>query len=386
MSPLDKTLLSSLEEFSKILSCVKEGKRQIPVSGGIFDDVEVTQLKIQKACSLITKHKSVTGLSKEIIDHFQQLSSYITVCSSPKAFRTAWGLRSKTLSIQDAEAIVNDGGQLIPVNSGSRIFSYEQQGVVLGPNKRLVFAVRHSEGNYDDSLDELGRFTYQPPKDVSGMLRYRWCQFLCDSLKVPFVLLVIMWFEFRLNSKLNHVFVIAPAKIIDYQSDLVDFNANFHKPLKLQLIPRHEALNSINLLNALDSQFDDIEIRAELPDSLAREWAYDKIATTEKGKKLKKWARLRDYCCPGSSCGGQRFSQFGVNELAFGHIVSQKWVSAFTFMLDKVHHPDNLYLTCRSCNSSLSNNFPEKDLRKNIEKYGTIGDWLRTAEAEIRKQ
>ena len=106
--------------------------------------------------------------------HFEELSPSISLCSQPKAFRTAWGLRSKTLSVQDAEAIINDGGQLIPVNKNSRLLSCEMQGVVLGNQKRLVLAVRHSEGNYDDSLDELGRFVYQPPRDTSGMLRYRW--------------------------------------------------------------------------------------------------------------------------------------------------------------------------------------------------------------------
>lgn len=58
---------------------------------------------------------------------------------------------------------------------------------------------------------------------------------------------------------------------------------------------------------------------------------------------------------------------------------------AYTYMLDKVHHPDNLYLTCKSCNSSLGDTFLDRSFRDNIVKFGTIGDWLRKNEPEIRK-
>jgi len=55
--------------------------------------------------------------------------------------------------------------------------------------------------------------------------------------------------------------------------------------------------------------------------------------------------------------------------------------------LDNVNHPDNLYLTCKSCNSSLGDAFPDKTFRDNIvaPEFGTIGDWLRKNEEEIRK-
>jgi len=322
---------------------------------------------------------------KSFQSHFEELGPSISLCSQPKAFKTAWGLRSKTLSIQDAEAITNDGGQLIPVNGNSRLLSCEQQGVVLGPEKRLVLAVRHSEGNYEDTLDELGRFTYQPPRDASGMLRYRWCQYLSQKLNIPFVLLVVMWFEYRLNNKINQLFVLSPAKIIDCDEDLSNLNQSIHKPLKLQLISRQEALSTINLIQSLNSESIDIDVRAELPSELSREWSYDKISNTKKGNLIKRWAKTNSKNCPGRKCGNKLFSEISNSDIAFGHIVSQNWSTAFTFMLDKVHHPDNLYLTCKSCNSSLSNNFPDPDLRREIVSRGTIGDWLRNYEMSIRE-
>ena len=384
MKHIDKELAECLKDFENKVMEIQDGARLVPVSGSATEPVEVTKSKVRTAFLLLTKNKSISDLSDTFQNHFNELSPSLVLCSSPKGFRTAWGLRSKTLSIQDAEAITNDGGQLIPVNDNSRLLSCEQQGNVLGPEKKFILAVRHSEGNYDDSLDELGRFTYQPPRDVSGMLRYRWCQSISNKLKIPYILLVVMWFEYRLNDKMNQLFVMAPAKIINADDDISDLNASIHRPLKLQLIPRHEAFATLNLIKSLNSENIDIEVRAELPDELAREWSYEKINSTEKGKQLKRWAQQNSRFCPGENCNHQFFRELKNSDIAFGHIVSQNWSSAFTFMLDKVHHPDNLYLTCKSCNSSLSNNFPNSKLREQIVKEGTIGDWLRFHEKSIR--
>lgn len=84
-------------------------------------------------------------------------------------------------------------------------------------------------------------------------------------------------------------------------------------------------------------------------------------------------------------CNHALFRDLNQNDIAFGHIISQNWSTAFTFVLDKVHHPDNLYLTCKRCNSSLSDNFPDKLLKSEVTKQGTIGDWLRLHEDSIRK-
>ena len=92
--------------------------------------------------------------------------------------------------------------------------------------------------------------------------------------------------------------------------------------------------------------------------------------------------------------------EFGKSEIAFGHIISQDWADSFTFLKKEsiVNHPDNLYLTCRSCNSSLGNRFPDypriqttengtiKTLRDMIEQsQSTIGDWKRIHDEEISK-
>lgn len=351
--------------------------------------VGVTTTRIKNALRTICP-RSTSQLRDDVIHHFEEVRSLIPFCSSPKSFRTAWGLRSELLNPLDANTIVDQGGQLVPINKSSRIFQCIQQGVELGINKRLILAVRHSEGNYEDKMDDLGRFTYQPPNNVAGMLRYRWCEFLSDSMKTPYITLAIMWFKVHqpINKELTHAFVVAPVKIIDYERHLEDLGISLSDPLDLQTINRTDALSILNLIFSLNETDREIETRYELPEQLAREWSYDKINNTEKGRKIKRWARKTGKKCPGILCKNGphiEFKDLSPSVISFGHIVSRNWAKAYTYILDKVHHPDNLYLTCRSCNSSLGDTFPDKSFRDNIVKIGTIGDWLRKSEPEIRK-
>jgi len=351
--------------------------------------VSVTKSRIKNALRIICP-RSTSQLKSDVIQHFEEVRGLIPFCSSPKSFRTAWSLRSEALNPWDANTIVDQGGQLIPTNTSCRIFQCIQQGLELGKNRRLILAVRHSEGNYEDKMDDLGRFTYQPPNNVAGMLRYRWCEFLSDSMKIPYTTLAVMWFKVHqpINEDLTHVFVVAPAKIIDYHKNLKNFGISLNRPLDLQIINRTDALSILNLIFSLNETDIEIETRFELSEQLAREWSYDKINNTEKGRKIKRWARKTGKKCPGILCKNGphiEFKDLSPSVISFGHIVSRNWAKAYTYILDKVHHPDNLYLTCRSCNSSLGDTFPDKSFRDNIVKFGTIGDWLRKNEPEIRK-
>ncbi len=193
-----------------------------------------------------------------------------------------------------------------------------------------------------------------------------------------------MWFEYKISKKSNLVFVAAPAKIIEFEDDLKDIGQSLSNPLTLKLVNRAEVFNTINLLRSLSQTHLEIKTRPQLNEFLAREFAFDRINSSQKGKKIKKWARNGGKTCPGTLCNHIKFAQLNSKKIAFGHIVSQDWARSFTFLLDIKDHPDNLYLTCQDCNSSLGNKFPGADLRKQIEKRGTIGDWLRRDEEGIR--
>jgi len=382
---LEKILQHSVSDFRKrVCDEIKGGNRNIPEPGG-FKEVHIKSAdKLSSSLNKVCPGRNIVGFKNIITNHYAEMKGYISLASSPQAFKTAWDLKSSKLNSLDLEAISSMGGQIIPMNENSRVLKYEQHVVLYGPEQKLIMGVRHSEGNYDDKLDDLGRFSYQPPGDISGMLRYRFLQHLSENIEIDLIVLVIMWFKYEIGNDINHVFLLAPAKVIDYQNDLKDFNKSIHNPLSLQLIHRTEAYSKIGLLNALDLDDSEIDSRSELSISLAREFSYDKLNKTTKSSKIKKWAKKTNKKCPGLVCDGIPFSELPTSQIAFGHIISQKWSLAFPHLMSKKDHPDNLYLTCNRCNSQLLDYFPDNRLRNSILKIGTIGDWLRKNEGDIR--
>jgi len=381
-SKLEFLIDDAVKDFNK--RSLLEISQKVYYAKGKSKPVNVKPEHIKNALRKICSIGNTKTISKDFIEHFDSLEKLIPFCSSPKSFRSAWDLRSNILNKFDADTLVNEGAQLIPNNKNLRLFQAIQQGVELGKNQRLVSFVRHVEGNYDDNLDDLGQFTYQPPSDATGMLRYRWCQFLGKKLQIPFVVIAVMWFEYRINDSSNLIFIASPAKITNFEDDLKNLGDSLHNPLTLQLINRSDAYNIINLVRSLNQTESHIETRMELPVSIAREWSFDRLNSSEKGRKVKRWAQKMGYSCPGTLCNHVKFDKLDQRKIAFGHIVSQEWTRSFTFLLDRKDHPDNLYLTCQQCNSSLSDNFPGVGLRKEIEERGTIGDWLRKYVANIR--
>lgn len=128
--------------------------------------------------------------------------------------------------------------------------------------------------------------------------------------------------------------------------------------------------------------------RDALPESVINEWNYKKITTGKKGLIIKNWAKKSNLkCIDGSKCGGIKFKEIENSKITFGHIIPQSWSKEYPHLLTSIHHPDNLYLTCQSCNSSLSSGFPDDELKKRISgKEGTIGDWLRNHIEELKNE
>ena len=126
--------------------------------------------------------------------------------------------------------------------------------------------------------------------------------------------------------------------------------------------------------------------REKLSPKVVREWNYKRITSGNKGLTIKSWARNSGLkCIDGSKCGGVKFSRLEDSDITFGHIIPQSWGKEYPHMLETIHHPDNLYLTCKSCNSSLNSGFPDPELKSKISKeYGTIGDWLRNHLSELQ--
>ena len=381
---LQSQIQEAIDEFSTMASQITPSHRRVASSKDKKTNVNQNMIKnaLKKICP---KGKSKV-ITSDFITHYQNLEKLIPFCSSPKSFHSAWDLRSEILNKYDADRLVNEGAQIIPLNKNERLFQTIQQGVELGKNQRLISFVRHSAGNYDDDLDNQGRFSYQPPNDATGMLRYRWSQYLSKKLEVSLIVIAVMWFTYRVSNSINQVFVAAPAKIIEFDKDLANLDGSLQEPLTLQTINRIDAYNFLNIINSLNETSFEIQTRRDLPDALAREWEFERINSSEKGRKIKRFAQKQGKTCPGTLCNHIKFAQLPNRNIAFGHIISQKWISCFNFLLDKRDHPDNLYLSCQKCNSSLSDNFPDSELRNEIEKMGTIGDWLREHVESIREQ
>jgi hypothetical protein len=199
------------------------------------------------------------------------------------------------------------------------------------------------------------------------------------------VLIVIIWFEYKVNENINHVFIVTPATIVNDNENTKNIGMSLSSPLNLKIVERSAAYSYLQLLRALDTTKIETKIRKLLDSDLADEWSYSQINNLGKGNKIKYWAKTKGYSCPGNLCGKIELKYLKNSDITFGHIVPQNWARIFPHNLNIIHHPDNLYLTCKACNSQLGDNFPDISLKNFIlNKYGTIGDWIRECETEIR--
>lgn len=377
-----------LSKFRENALQIKTGKTRVQ---NRQKEVLISKAEVERRLnSILPKTEQI--FFEKVTNHFSLFERYLHFSSTPSAFKKAWDLRTEQLLLRDADEIVSHGAQLIPMIKGSGIFEYNMKGLILSPMyDGFLLGVRHSEGNYDDQLDDLGRFTYQPPEDLLGMLRYRFFEHLTYELKVPYILFVTMWFDLnnsvdlkykdKLPKETNWVFVVCPVKVISYGHPGTDVN----NPLTLQLITRKEASEIIAQYKGLSSKRLVLKFRPELRQSLAAEFSYEHVKSSKKGKAIKLWSQESGKKCPGCN---QAFQKFKLSDLTFGHIISQDWGGSFNFLVDKIHDPDNLYLSCRSCNSALNKYFPDRELQSKIASpfHGTIGDWIRDFEESIRNK
>ncbi|MFC2174784.1 hypothetical protein ACFLQ2_02830 [archaeon] len=315
-------------------------------------------------------NKKPVFYEQELHYTYAQIRRMLPLVSTPPAFIRAWQMRDRDLDVFTADKLVSLGAQLLPTNKKSRILRPEEHGVLLSKNKLTLLAFRHSFGNYKDEISPDGTFVYQPPLNWVGMLRYRFTELLAKELYYSGLVLVVMWFDYKIDEGLNQVFIICPGKIKPTKR-----KSRIQDPVEVQLLGRNDAMEIINGLFASEISHD-IKQRRPLDEEMAMEYSFENLKG-HRSKKLKSYARKHAKTCPGTGCEHKPFADILDKDLAFGHIIPQNWASKFTFLHTNVNHPDNLYLTCKWCNSSLGDNFPDSGLVKKIEKNGTIGEWVR---------
>ena len=442
---VEKKLKKSIPKFVKKVDAIKptttwkiEGQtnREGPYSKSIIVGNLVRKQLNEKPEKII----------EDLRAHYAEMDKLIPICSSPRGFKEAWDVRSNGQNITkyDIENIVARGGQVQLENRDTsenakdpdkrtvksdgtkeNLLSTEGVGALyfqLGMNRKFIKLLRHNPNpfhTYHDEMNEQYVFKYQPTGGkggLSGALRYRWMEELSSILKLELVILIVLWFEQDVNDTISQILFVAPAKIVSKKK--TDLNKSLFKPLELEIISQKQFYEfKDNLHSVGEDVTGEIKRRTPLDTKIAHQWSYEQIKDTDLGKRIKNWARLTGRKCP--QCD-RKFDSFSKNkEIAFGHIIARDWANSFTFLLGSVNHPDNLYLSCQSCNSTLSNRFPDflqwpkksakidvrpqdliqdkkntnmefVPLRDKIENYGrykggTIGDWIRNHKDEIKK-
>ena len=442
---IEKKLKRSIPKFKKKVDAIRDSSTWYKFENGSFSNKIPKSFKKEHVVGPFTKRKlkgntvrkqlddSETVLVNDLINHYEEMDKIIPLCSEPRGFKKAWDLRADGQDITKYELrdIVNLGGQMQLENrdtservkmkvskrrkkksdgTGESIFSIEGQGqqfFVRGSNGKFFKALRHRPNRlhtYDDFMNEQYVFNYQPTEKnhpLENALRYRWMEELSSILGLGLVVLIVLWFNHDVNDKINRVLFLAPARIIPKKRK--DLNKSLFEPLQFELISQNKFEEFKDDLYSMGKDaVADMEPRNRLDKKTERAWSYDMeksgLVSADLQKSIKEWAKKTGRRCP--QCK-KKFDTFANMDIEFGHIVSKDWARTFRFLLAVLNNPDNLYLTCRSCNSTLSHRFPDfikfqkqsgstETLRDRIEKIGkdmggTIGDWVRNYEDEIRK-
>lgn len=343
-----------------------------------------------------------------LIQMVENIGFEIALSSSPLAFRRAWNSRSSELDQSAIDSIANEGGQLIPAQAEHTHRLYREpkrdSGLVkfpTGGKAKLLRAVRHVHGNYDDDLSVFGTLRYQTDKNAAGILLYRFMEELSSELEtsIPIQLLTHFktpkakeWVKLE-NHSIKYFFITTFAKINPSSSK--KWNVNWFKSsLDLELTSINEIRKTLHYISSLSEVNNEFDVRPPLSEEQEVNWSYTKISSNnlKRGKAIRQWAQKVKLKCPdgnGPKCV-RTLDNAILSQIHIGHIISQNWAQAYLF-LDQapskaVNHPDNLYLTCYSCNTKLNKNFPANNVRSRIEAEKlTIGDLLRTNENEIKK-
>lgn len=339
-----------------------------------------------------------------ITDLLETIKFDIGLSSSNLAFRRAWNSQSDELSQSEIDAIANEGGQLIPAQPvhSHRLYKepkMQESGLIkfpTGNGPKLLRAVRHVPGNFEDELSVFGVLQYQTDRDAAGIFSYRFIEEFSREFQVEFPIQLLTRFKSPVPNKksikehkdrIRYFFVTTFASVSINDNNKWDAKW-FTSPLNLKLTSINEIRKSINYISDLSIiPHSGFKIRTPLSSQLENDWNYNKISSNsmKRGIAIRKWAQSVKLSCPdgsGPKCVKTLDLEKNYSKIHVGHIISQYWAQAYSFLNqfpnNTVNHPDNLYLSCSSCNQSLNKNFPDNNTRAKIEnKALTVGDLLR---------
>ena len=154
-------------------------------------------------------------------------------------------------------------------------------------------------------------------------------------------------------------------------------------PYLLKPLDAKYADSQLRAFDLLDQTIGDYEAKTPLPRKVAKKFAFNNLKSKVQRKLIYDYIHNHSpYCSHATRKGGKvvecknRLKPDKTTHI--GHIFSQNWCTAYSVFQESMNHPDNLYLSCSSCNTSLNLGCPSKDVLKRINKEGlTLGDLIR---------
>ena len=117
---LESLISEAIDEFTTKSNQITDGVKQ--VAGREGKKTKVSKIIIKNALKQICPKGKIKTVTADFTTHYENLEKLIPFCSSPRSFRTAWDLRSEILNKLDADILVNQGAQIIPMNKNERLF------------------------------------------------------------------------------------------------------------------------------------------------------------------------------------------------------------------------------------------------------------------------
>ena len=383
--------------------------------------------------------ETISKIWKDLVEVFKIYSNEAMLCSEPIGFRDAFNrfrhkedeisveelirmrrsglnyipldssivLPSKDRNILFKENTGFDGGALEKGTGGLRVITekYRHKSLNCFEHGQILYGTKivrtnRAMGEYEDSVT-AEYIIYDPRADCSSLLRARFLENLSKEMfsKEQTGLVIQLMKKIKIRSKVPNrvdeikiMYIMALCEVIPLDRVPTTLlgeleNKYIHElnyPYVLRPLEPIEASNHLIALINLDkerkSDDDDdfaLDQRPALKPSIASEWNYP--ITGKRRKMIEKYIEENVVTCSHVCGDTSEECQTSLHKnLHIGHIFSQKWCNTYLIFQESKNHPDNLYLSCKSCNSTLSEGCPSKEMLRSINKNQlTIGDLIR---------
>ena len=390
---------------------------------------EKTPTKKQLTDALTTNIYNSKSRTEKIQVHWDAMKSLFDIyinetpySSSPFGFRKAYeNIVGGEILHHEAIELQRDGLNLLPIDPEARIppvnpkvhpvFRTSEQGIILHHHKSTdgkasVVRAGLAVGGYDDAISPEF-ILYDTSSKRSSYLRARHLEHLSEQIfdKEGQGLIIQIAGKVKIRGGMggreyNSFYVMSLCEIIPqsrWNKDLMKKELKVYKdklflPYLLKPLDARYAdsqLRVFQLLGTTIGKNDKYEVRPGIsPPNLVKKYSYGSLQTKAQKKPIYDYIRSQNPQCSHaintapvtekpkwSSCPETLKADKTTH---ISHIFSQNWCTAYSVFQESMNHPDNLYLSCNSCNSGLGEGCPNKETLKRINKNKlTIGDLIR---------